>query len=462
MLKLILARFKESVKEEHQDDFEKKLYTSNLERAYLVSVVGVASFFFILLADILNLSGASSDNRMINVLSLLAHVLLSFFLIPAFLIQKKEDTPDKEEGLFKNKRNLFFFTLSLLSISMLPFAINSISMRQSIIAFAVFFIVINLAFHLPHRTRLTIDGIAIILSSIGIIYVTESSEKIWNHLLEIWALMIALFIVASYQYIIQIRQFKSEKLIEEQNKIIQSQIEAKFQQQIAEVEMTALRAQMNPHFLFNVLNSIKYFIVQNDSKTASKFLTKFARLIRMILNNSKSSMITLHEELSALKLYIEMENFRFSNKFEYQINVSKKVDTNLVTIPPMILQPYVENAIWHGLMHKKDEIGKLEINIQPTQNYDGLHFIIEDNGIGRDKAQEIKTRRAVKHKSVGMQITKNRIDIANQLFDTDTSVQVIDLKDEITGAAKGTRVVVHLPLTMNAKPKQKLSSTKEI
>ncbi|NJL74331.1 MAG: histidine kinase [Saprospiraceae bacterium] len=149
--------------------------------------------------------------------------------------------------------------------------------------------------------------------------------------------------------------------------------------------MKALRAQMNPHFLFNVLNSIKLYMVQNDARTAAKYLTKFSRLIRLILNNSKSPMVKLEEELNALLLYIEMENFRFNDKFDFELYVEEEISLGQIEIPPMILQPFVENAIWHGLMHKEDERGVLTINIKLNDAKDKLCFIIEDNGIGREK-----------------------------------------------------------------------------
>ncbi|MEL6942852.1 MAG: histidine kinase, partial [Bacteroidota bacterium] len=268
-------------------------------------------------------------------------------------------------------------------------------------------------------------------------------------------LAISVFIIASYQFQTEIVQFNYEKVLEQQNKLIKSQVEAEFSRKIAEIEMTAQRAQMNPHFLFNVLNSIKLYMIQNDARTASKYLTKFSRLIRLILNNSKSAMIKLSEELNALQLYIEMENFRFNDKFDYEIRIDETIDVDEVDIPPMILQPYVENAIWHGLMHKEDARGLLKLSIKSNRKDGGLNFVIEDNGIGREKALQIKTRTANKHKSVGMEITKDRIAIANKLFNTNASVEIVDLKNNTK--ATGTRVVVHLPATTTLpKPIQEL------
>jgi LytS/YehU family sensor histidine kinase len=201
-------------------------------------------------------------------------------------------------------------------------------------------------------------------------------------------------------------------------------------------------------------------MVQNDARTASRYLTKFSRLIRLILNNSKASMVTLEEELNALKLYIEMENFRFNDKFDYNLNVEEEVNIGSIKIPPMVLQPYVENAIWHGLMHKEQERGLLSITVRQNDKSNGLLFIIEDNGIGRELALQIRTRTANKHKSVGMQITQDRITIANKLFNTNATVEVIDLKEG--NQATGTRVVLHLPMRKEGSDVEAKSITTEI
>lgn len=446
MWQKIKSSFQVSVPEQYEQEFEERLYQNNLERAYLISLIGVASFFLIIMANILAFNDPQSDDRMISVLSFISHILLSFFLIPAFL---EHDNRNKFLSIyFKDKRNFFFFTLSLLVISLLPMSVVALINQESIIVFIIMIILVNLGFKLPPKTNLLVNLITMVLITLCIVYIVEWEEmKTFSiRLFECWVLSAVLAIIAAHQYTSTIKQFNNEKVVEQQNQIIKAQMEEKFNRQLSDMELTAFRAQMNPHFLFNVLNSIKLYVIQNDARTASRFLTKFARLIRLILNNSKSSVISLTEELNALKLYIEMENFRFNGKFDYQINVSKRVKTDNIKIPPLILQPYVENAIWHGLMHKEEDRGKLLVNIKPTKDETGLYFIIEDNGIGRKKAREIKTRTAAKHKSVGMQITKNRIEIANQLFDTNTTVKVEDLKDKLTGKATGTRVTVQLPL----------------
>jgi LytS/YehU family sensor histidine kinase len=219
-------------------------------------------------------------------------------------------------------------------------------------------------------------------------------------------------------------------------------LNTEFNRRLAEMEMTALRAQMNPHFLFNSLNSIKNYIAQNDPRSASRYLTKFSQLMRLILNNSKAPTVKLADELQALQLYIELEALRFPGRFDHQISVAKGINTETLDIPPLILQPYVENAIWHGLMHR--EAGGL-LRVAVSLNNQLLSFDIEDNGIGRAQAAALKSKGLVRHKSHGMQITSDRLRMVNQLTGRQTQVEVFDLKNS-DGSAAGTRVRVQVPV----------------
>ncbi|CCH56469.1 Sensor protein lytS [Fibrisoma limi BUZ 3] len=235
--------------------------------------------------------------------------------------------------------------------------------------------------------------------------------------------------------------------IETQSRLIEAQhirqLETEFEQKLADTEMTALRAQMNPHFIFNCLNSIKLYTLENDAERASEYLTKFSRLIRLVLENSRSELVTLHNELEALRLYIELEAMRFKHKLQYSIQVDPAVDQQYLRIPPLLLQPYVENAIWHGLMHKP-EGGIITIEIeQPHESL--LHIEITDDGIGRQRAAELKSKSAGKHKSFGMQVTADRIRMINQLYNMQTQARIEDLVDSF-GEACGTRVTLEIPV----------------
>ena len=222
----------------------------------------------------------------------------------------------------------------------------------------------------------------------------------------------------------------------------EEQLKSDFNKKVAEIEMQALRAQMNPHFLFNSLNSIKYYALSKDKDATAEYLTKFSLLVRTILNNSKSHTISVKEEIEALRLYIEIEHLRLEGKFEYRIDIDSSIRIEQAQVPPMILQPFVENAIWHGLMHKPSG-GRLLVQVRDMGTQ--IQCIIEDNGIGRKKAGEIKENGSGHKKSMGIQITGDRILLINRIYGIDTQVNIIDLTNA-RGEAEGTRVVVNIPL----------------
>lgn len=221
-------------------------------------------------------------------------------------------------------------------------------------------------------------------------------------------------------------------------------LKSEFEKKLSQIEMDALRAQMNPHFLFNCLNSIKNYALTKGPFETGDYITKFSYLIRLILQNSKTPRVLLADELEALTLYIEIEDLRFENRFDYEIKIDKNLELNSIYLPPLILQPYVENAIWHGLMHKLNGKGKLLVELKHIPG--SIQCTIEDNGIGREKAAEIKARMNTVHKkSLGMQITKDRIELTNQLYKTETTVKIIDLKNN-EGEGIGTRILVNIPI----------------
>jgi ligand-binding sensor domain-containing protein len=220
-------------------------------------------------------------------------------------------------------------------------------------------------------------------------------------------------------------------------------LKAEFEKQLAQTEMTALRSQMNPHFIFNCLNSIKLYTMRNDTEAATEYLTRFSRLMRLVLENSRRACIPLAAELETLQLYIEMEVMRFKKKLSYSITVAEDVDEDFTEIPPLLVQPFVENAIWHGLMHK-DEGGHISIHIA-IEAANLLNITISDNGIGRARAAALKSKTATAKKSFGMKVTSERIALINQLYHTSTSVVVLDLVDA-EGEPAGTEVNIKIPL----------------
>lgn len=227
---------------------------------------------------------------------------------------------------------------------------------------------------------------------------------------------------------------KNEKLkrIQAEDKFHVQQLEAERKQ--VDLEMQALRAQMNPHFIFNSLTSINAFIVKHKSEEASDYLTRFARLIRMVLINSGKKMITLDEELSMLRLYLDMEKLRCNNIFEYEIKIDEDLNNERVFLPPLLFQPFCENAIWHGLMPKQSS-GNLKISISRKNN--DIVCEISDNGIGRKKSSELKSNN--KYPSLGIQITRNRL----ALFNNNGLSNVVEMYDN-TADSTGTTVIIKL------------------
>ncbi len=212
------------------------------------------------------------------------------------------------------------------------------------------------------------------------------------------------------------------------------------ERQLMLAEQRALRSQMNPHFIFNALNSIRRFILENDIDKADYYLTSFATLMRKVLDNSRQNFITLENELQTLKLYLELEHLRFDESFDFEIKVDPSIDIYNWLIPPMIIQPFVENAIWHGLALKKSD-GKLLLEFQ--KKGDKVLCIIQDNGIGRKRAQQIAAKRKG-HKSTGLSNTAERLDLISRLYGKKISLKIIDLYDENNEPA-GTRVEILFP-----------------
>ncbi len=203
--------------------------------------------------------------------------------------------------------------------------------------------------------------------------------------------------------------------------------------------LKSLRSQMNPHFIFNALNSVNTFIATNDERTANKYLSDFSLLMRAVLENSEEDFIPLKKEIELLNLYTKLEHFRFQDKFEYAIVVDENVDVDEFQIPPMLLQPYIENAVWHGLRYKTEK-GQLHIHIAPKSK-DEITITISDDGIGRDRSKALKTDHQKKQNSKGMNNIKKRVAILNEMYKDKVDVAISDFQ-ELEDA--GTEVVVTL------------------
>ena len=220
-----------------------------------------------------------------------------------------------------------------------------------------------------------------------------------------------------------------------------------YQKKMLELEMSALRSQMNPHFLFNSINSIKSYVISKDKEEAADYLTQFAKLIRMILENSRKKYLLLEEEIDMLRLYIIMEQKRLNFSFSFDIDIDPEIDPNFM-IAPMLIQPYVENAIWHGLMNKYEN-KKLTVKIINVEN--GVLCKVIDNGIGRLASRDLLKQNTTSKKSLGLKITEDRIDIIKNIYKINASSEIIDLYND-DGEAIGTEVRILLPLIEELPP----------
>ncbi len=209
------------------------------------------------------------------------------------------------------------------------------------------------------------------------------------------------------------------------------------EKKLTDLEMQALKAQINPHFVFNCLNSIKGFIFDKDFKQADKYLDKFSDLMRSTIDNSDASIISLHNEISYLDNYLQLEKLRFDDKFNYRIELSDELDADKTFVPAMLLQPYVENAIRHGMRFLEDKKGQINITAKAEGNF--LVCAIDDNGIGREKAAALRSKMHIEYQSRGMNISRRRAELYK------IEQEVIDKKD-INGNASGTTIIVKIPL----------------
>ena len=211
-----------------------------------------------------------------------------------------------------------------------------------------------------------------------------------------------------------------------------------------QMKLQALRAQMNPHFIFNSLNSIQHFINSNEKREANRYLSKFAKLMRLTLDNSKKQGVSLTAELNALTLYLELEKLRFEDKFIFEIEVENDVEQDSTIIPSMLIQPYIENAILHGF-NKLNRLGEIQIHIKKEQNH--IVCSITDNGIGRDASRALQLKSQIKrnHQSAGLTLTSERLSTFNEYYKEQLKVDISDLKNELNEPT-GTLVVLSIPI----------------
>ncbi len=246
------------------------------------------------------------------------------------------------------------------------------------------------------------------------------------------------------RFTVQNQLQKDVELLNEQAKFDKlEQAKVKSDKELLELKISSLQSQMNPHFIFNSLNAIKLYIIDNEKENAVYYLNKFSKLIRKILASAREKENTLAEEIETLKLYLEIENIRFHNEIESSFFIDKKLNLNTLKIPTLILQPFIENSIWHGLSSKK---GSKKINILFEKEANSfLKITIDDNGVGRKKSSEIKNNKIHRKESIGIKLTEERLSNFTKDLQSNYTLEYIDLYD-VNNNAKGTKVLLKIPL----------------
>lgn len=263
----------------------------------------------------------------------------------------------------------------------------------------------------------------------------------WLYLIIAFVFMVLIVCLITFRINAKSVHLKNELAKEKAEKQLK---DAEYKQKVNEVTFSALRSQMNPHFIFNCLNSIKLYTEQHDTEAASLYLTKFSQLIRGMLDSSQAENIDLAKEIKLLNLYIELEGMRVKQKLKYNIQVDGNIDISFIEIPPLLIQPFVENAIWHGLM-PKEEGGTIDIHFSLSNNKQHLVVTVKDDGVGRARAAEFKSKAAVIHKSHGTKITEDRIRLLNEKYKSNAEIYITDLTDTDNIPA-GTLVTIKIPL----------------
>jgi tetratricopeptide (TPR) repeat protein len=248
----------------------------------------------------------------------------------------------------------------------------------------------------------------------------EETATVSRQRLIIYSLTFILLITATTSYFI----YKNAKASQIANQLL---------------ALKSLRSQMNPHFIFNALNSVNQFVAQQDERTANKFLSEFSQLMRLVMENSQEDFIPLNKEQEILLLYLKLEHYRFRDKFEYEIQIDESINADAIEVPPMLIQPYIENAVWHGLRYKETK-GKLSLQFLKANSH--MIVKVQDDGIGRKRSAELKTQNQRKHNSTGIRNIEERLSIINKVYKTNYRVVIEDAK-----SGTGTLVSIYLPLT---------------
>lgn len=422
-------------------EFEAIIHRDNSAKNRVISWLGLGFFVLLMVLDYFRYQEGFMQQNDLYIKIHFAHWILGLCILPAILFERNHRSKKKNPKI-EQPHWLNYYCLITIGASLISMAVLGIEERGSIISFAVFALLINVGLILPFWQRTISNALSLIIMFIGINLMEKNIIASTAFYLETIGILVPAYLISSYQYTLHFNSFVNKKRLEEQNRSMQ----------LANVElmMNALQAQMNPHFIFNTLNSIQHFLMENDRDSSMRYLARFARLIRLIFQYSKQKWISLEEEIAFLKLYIDLEELRFEQKITIHFEVDESLNGSMeyLLLPSLLIQPLIENAFKHGLMHLERE-GKLNILFKKTEAF--LYCQIEDNGVGREQAQLYDQWGQDEQRLTGLMITQQRLEMYSQNFSLEeklkSELKLTDLVDK-DNKPNGTRVELFLSLKM--------------
>lgn len=422
--------------------------------SFYLSLKDVSYLFYIVYVFFIALLNASMDgyafryfwpshpalNLYEDVLSAL--VGISAILFASSFLHTKEKAPVFHK-VFKIILVSYFLIIALIVSKRFLVGTIAVEMLTMILIPCIFIAAINVLKKGYRPAKFFIIAWTMLLFSVTVFILKDYQIVPYNGLtvnaLQIGSAVEALLLSLALAGRINI--YRLEKMDAQQHLIQSLQEKTSMQHEMLVLEAKALRSQMNPHFIFNCMNSIKSLIQQSEEGKAIIYLTTFSKLLRTVLQNADKSEITLYDEIETCRLYLQLESFRFGNKFKFSFEIDENIDLKSIYVPALILQPFIENAIWHGLL-PQDDIGYITISVAKSGGT--ILCKIDDNGIGRERSSKAKASFVIdEHQSKGVKLTQSRLNLDNALNNKNASVTIIDKKDE-TGDATGTTVLISI------------------
>ena len=411
----------------------------NSEKAAILCKVAILFSIFLIILDVKRYVEGFFMENPANWLLVLGHFLLLASIFPLVIIRKNQNEITK--GTYPHTATVNFVFIGMLGLALLPSAVFAVLNHGSILPFFVMIIVINLFFRFEDRISVILNLVISVIVITSLIYSEISVLDGSLLVFEIAAVMILSLLISNHHQRLITNNFVSKKLLEEKNRTIKAAN--------TELMLKALQSQMNPHFIFNTLNSIQHFLATNDNRSSMRYLSKFARLIRMIFEYSKEKWIRFSNEIEFLNLYLELEELRFENKVKLSFKIDpylKEMEDDLF-IPPLLIQPIIENAFKHGLMHRESD-GQILVHFFEQDNC--VKCVVEDNGVGIEQSKKYDSLNGDDHRSSALDIIKQRLGMYRPEVGPEGGLlQVTDLFDDL-GEVSGTKVKVCVPFTLTS------------